>query len=193
MSGLVSRVWSLMSNSPKPWHPKPRNRRARPPLLYSIPNLLGTLSHGSESVILACGGRLWVLARLSSKAEEVPDASRLNGGVRRNPPPPVKLRAGRGPGSCPVNGAAPKPQPPLSPARGGSGERNAVLFFAAPKVSSKVFPTILHEPPQPFHDSPRFSTIPLDSPRFSSIPLDSPRFPSILHEGPWSPEQPQPG
>ena len=53
-------------------------------------------------MILARGGRLWVLARRSSEAEEVPDASRLNGGVRRNPPPPIKLRAGPGLGSCPM-------------------------------------------------------------------------------------------
>ena len=38
-------------------------------VIYSAPNLVG-----SESMILACGERLWVLARRSSEAEEVPDA-----------------------------------------------------------------------------------------------------------------------
>ena len=67
--------------------------RRRPSILpYSIPS--GHTSWGSGPRILACGGRLWVLARWSSEAEEVPDCSRLNWWVISNHQPPVTLRAG---------------------------------------------------------------------------------------------------
>ena len=61
-------------------------------LPYSI--LRGHTSRGSGPRNLACGGRLCVLARWSSEAEEVPDCSRLNWWVISNHQPPVKLRAG---------------------------------------------------------------------------------------------------
>ena len=51
--------------------------------------------------ILACGGRLWVSARWSSEAEEVPDCSRFNWWVISNHQPPTVRKA---PGSPPGNG-----------------------------------------------------------------------------------------
>ena len=89
----------------------------RPFVRLSYPTLYpsGHTSWGSGPRILACGGRLWVLARWSSEAEEVPDCSRLNWWVISNHQPPVKLRAGpqgTGESSSEWGGSEALPPPP---------------------------------------------------------------------------------
>ena len=124
--------------------PRDRATRApvRPPSAAAYPTLLSILvghtSWGSGPRILACGGRLWVLARWSSEAEEVPDCSRLNWWVISNHQPPVKLRAGpqgTGESSKEWGDSEALPTPPGLCAWAGfsvpSGERNAAQILGS--------------------------------------------------------------
>ena len=70
--------------------PRPRP----PPSTLSLHYPSGHTGPGIGPRNLACGGRLCVLERWASEAEEVPDCSRLNWWVISNHQPPMTLRAG---------------------------------------------------------------------------------------------------
>ena len=97
--------------------------------VYSNLSLVGTLVRGTVPRNLACGGRLCVLERWPSQAEEVPDCSGLNDGVISNPPPPVKLGAGlRGTGEPSREwGGSEVSQNPVSPTFRGGLSGNGML------------------------------------------------------------------